>query len=150
MALKLDAYNTRVEEWDRNTDVAIKTNATRHNVVHRPDSPSKGSSVAKFRGKTFKEDGAINKITKTFPRNLIWTHKGAGKGRGGRVGSRWVDLYGAKKSTNPKSFGKMGGSGRVAKEFINEILDGPNGVEELATIAAEEIGSAITGSLFIK
>ena len=86
----------------------------------------------------------------SFPRTLIYTHKGAGKGRGGTKGSRWTDKYGNKKTTNPKSFGKMATGGRVAKPFINDALEAPDGVDKLATIAAENLGDVLAGSLFIK
>ena len=75
---------------------------------------------------------------------------GAGKGRGGSKGSRWVDKYGNSKKTNPESLGKMGTGGRVAKPFINQVLESDKGIDQLATIAAVQIGDAVTGNLFIK
>lgn len=150
MALDLDKYNDAVKAWDDASNRDIKSRAGAMGVTHRPNSPSKSSSVNKFKSKLFEQDGAVVKVSKTFPRQLIWTHKGAGKGRGGTKGSRWVDKYGNTKKTDPKSFGKMGTGGRQAKEFINDSLNSATGVEELATIAAEHLGDALVGSLFIK
>ena len=44
----------------------------------------------------------------------------------------------------------MATGGRVAKPFINDALEAPDGVEKLATIAAENLGDVLAGSLFIK
>ncbi len=96
------------------------------------------------------KDGGIDQTSIRFPRSLIWTHKGAGKGRAGTSGSKWTDKYGVVKSTRESSKGKMATAGRVAKPFFNDVLDGNAGVEELATIVAEETGDAIINQLFIK
>lgn len=148
--LKIDVYNDAVTNWDLQNNQDIKRRAAAMRILHRNNSPSSGSSISKFRSKLFMKDGLIIRISKTFPRNLIYTHKGAGKGRGGSKGSRWVDKYGRQIKTNPKSFGKMGTEGRTAKPFINEALEAPAGVEALATIAAEHLGDILAGNLFIK
>ncbi len=150
MALELEKYNDAVRDWDLQNNQDIKQRASGYGIVHRNNSPSTGSSVAKFRSKLFTRDGQIVKVSKTFPREIIWTHKGAGKGRGGTKGSRWTDKYGNRKSTKPSSLGKMGTDGRTAKPFVNDSMEAPAGVDALATIAAEYLGDALTGSLFIK
>lgn len=150
MPLDLDKYNDAIADWDQQSNADVKKRASGYNIIHRSDSPSRGSSINKFRSRTFKQDGAIVRISKVFPRSLIYPHKGAGKGMGGTKGSRWVDKYGKQKSTNPASLGKMGTGNRQEKPFINDSLDGPHGVEELATVAAEHLGDALVGSLFIK
>jgi hypothetical protein len=43
----------------------------------------------------------------------------------------------------------MGTGGRKAKPWFTQVIESSAGVDELATIAAEEIGSAITNKLFI-
>lgn len=118
-------------------------------IVHRADSPSRGASLPKLKAKEHYDDGGIDRIGFKMNRSLIWTHKGAGKGRGGTQGSSWMDPHGTRKSTDPKSFGKMGTAGRTAKPWFNQFIESPAGVDELATIAAEEIGSAVTNKLFI-
>ena len=150
MAINLDKYNQEVKAWDQESNAGIKALGAAKGIVHRSDSPSPSSSLNKFKSKTFTQDGAVVKISKTFPRTLIYTHKGAGKGRGGSQGSRWTDKYGNKKTTNLKSFGKMGTGGRVAKPFINDYLDSDKGVDKLATIAAEQLGDVLVGSLLVK
>lgn len=94
--------------------------------------------------------GIIEVVSFRFPRSLIWPHKGAGKGRGGTKGSVWYDALGIKHSTNPKSFGKMGAGGRVAKPWFNDTMESSAGVDELATIVATTTGDAIVNNLLIK
>lgn len=147
--LKLDNYNAGVKEWADEIKSLFKSTGARFGIIHRENSPSPGPSINKFRNRFFSQDGAIAKIGITFPRSLIYPHKGAGKGRGGAQGSRWVDRYGNAKKTNPTSLGKMGTGGRKAKPFINEALDSEQGVNKLATLAAEHLGDALVGNLFI-
>lgn len=119
-------------------------------IQHRDNSPSRSSSVEKISAKTKQRNSQINQIGIKLPRILIYVHKGAGKGRGGSKGSKWVDKYGVSKSTNQNSLGKMGTNGRIAKPFINNVLESEKGVDNIATIAAEELGDAIVAKMFIK
>lgn len=96
------------------------------------------------------KQGAIKVVTFTFNRALIYTMVGAGKGRGGLKGSRWINEQGVAKRTNPASLNKMGTGGRTAKPFIDAWLDGPAGTEQLGDIVAGELGDAIVGSIKFK
>lgn len=148
--MNLDKYNEAITRWDQQNNQDIKSRAGGYGIAHRKNSPSPRSSLNSFKSRLVSQDGAIVKISKVFPRTLVWTHKGAGKGRGGIVGSSWIDKYGAKKNTAAISKGKMGTGGRKAKPFINDSLDAPEGVEQLATIAAEELGDALVGFISVK
>ena len=44
----------------------------------------------------------------------------------------------------------MGTEGRKEKPFFNTVIDGPNGVEKLATIVAEKTGDTIINNMLIK
>lgn len=132
------------------TEGSLKGRSAALGITHRSNSPSSGSSVAKIKGKEKMSGGIIDRISFKFPRTLIWTHKGAGKGRGGNKGSVWYDALGIRHTTNPESLGKMGSGGRVAKPWLNDTLEAPEGVDELATIVAEESGDAIVNRLLIK
>lgn len=150
MPLNLDRTNDRIRGWTKDSILKMKAEGRGLSIVHRADSPSKSASLPKIKDRYKLEEGTISRISFAFPRQLIWTHKGAGKGRAGTVGSKWTDKYGSTKSTNPKSHGKMATGGRTAKPFFDRVLDREDGVEELATIVAEETGDAIIGNLFIK
>ncbi len=144
------SLNNKVTNWSKNIEKELSAVGGFMGIEHRADSPSKGASLAKIKSSQRYQDGAVSRIRFKFRRSLIWTHKGAGKGRGGTQGSTWTDKHGNKNSTNPKSFGKMATGGRTAKPFFNSVLNGARGVNELADIVAEELGDAIVNNLLIK
>lgn len=148
MKIDLEKYNQKVSQWTKEVTDKIKATGEVMGIEHRENSPSPKASLPKLRGGTKKADGAIDTISFKFPRILIYTHQGAGKGRGGNKGSKWIDKYGATKETNPKSFGKMGTNGRRAKPFINTAID--RNIDQLGDIVAEELSSAIINKMFIK
>ena len=119
-------------------------------IVHRAGSPSKGESLNRLTAKFSSADGGIEKIAFKLRRSLIWPHKGAGKGMAGRVGSTWYNKKGEKKTTDPKSFGKMATGSRKAKPWFNQYMEGQHGVEELATLVAEETGDTIVNNILVK
>jgi hypothetical protein len=149
MSLDLNRYNERVKDWMQLAIQDMKSNGAGMNIVHRSNSPSKGSSLDKLKAKEHFDNGAIDRIGFKMNRSLIWTHKGAGKGYGGSKGSSWRDGQGNRKSTAAASLGKAGSGARTAKPWFSQFIESPNGVDDLATIAAEELGSAITNKLFI-
>lgn len=132
------------------TESGLKGRSAAMGITHRSNSPSAGSSVAKIKARDRRRIGVIDMVSFKFDRSLIWTHKGAGKGRGGIQGSVWYDRLGIKHSTDAESLGKMGTGGRVAKPWLNDTLEAPSGIDELANIVAEESGDAIVNNLFIK
>jgi len=150
MKLNLDRYNERIKNDLGEVVSDIQTEGNSLGIQHRENSPSSGPSLPKIKGATKEHDGQVDQLSIKFRRSLIWTQKGAGKGRGGNKGSKWVDKYGATKTTNPKSLGKMGTNGRVEKPFINNVLDSEKGVEKIATTAAEELGDAIVNNILVK
>lgn len=150
MPIDLERYNQRVQDWATGFVSDSRAAAQSMGVQHRDGSPSKGPSLSKIKSRVGLRNGVAEKVGVKFPRSLIYTQKGAGKGRGGSKGSRWINKYGNTATTNPRSLGKMGGAGRTAKPFFNNALDAPQGVGTLADIAAEEIGGVIVNNLFIK
>lgn len=142
-------YNNAIEQQAVRLELDIKANASRFNIRHRTNSPSPSSSVRKIKSKTSLKEGFVNRVGVSFPRSLIYTHTGSGKGKGGLIGSRWKNKFGETVKTNPRSLGKAGTGGRKAKPFIDEALSGPEGVNKIAEIAAVELGAAISGNLFI-
>ncbi len=149
MPLSSEQYNSRITSWVESIRKDIQRGAERHDVKHVSRSPSPSPSVPKIRHKLFKQRDAISKITITYPRELVWTMAGAGKGHGGLKGSRWIDKYGAKQTTDPKSLGKAGTGSRKAKPFMQEALESETGIDELSNIVAEETGEIITGDIVL-
>lgn len=150
MAINFDKQNERVLGWAKQTSAALKLSGNALGIRHRQNSPSNGASLDRIAERARYKGSIIEVISFKFPRSLIYPHKGAGKGRGGLLGSTWYDKYGLKHTTNPNSLGKMDTGGRVAKPWFNDAIEAPTGVDELATIVAEESGDAIINKLLIK
>ncbi len=150
MKIDFDQQNTRVIGWADKTESGLKGKTSALGITHRSNSPSPSSSVAKIKNKVTYRSGIIEIVSFKFPRSLIWPHKGAGKGMGGSSGSVWYDKLGIRHSTDPDSLGKMGTGSRQEKPWFNSVMEEPTGVDELATIVAEESGDAIVDNLLIK
>lgn len=150
MPINFDKQNERVLDWASKMESGLKGHSAALGITHRANSPSPGSSVDKIKHRERYRTGVVEVISFKFPRSLIWPHKGAGKGRGGLLGSVWYDKLGIRRTTNPKSLGSMGTGGRMAKPWFNDTIEGSGGVEELANIVAEESGDAIVNNLLIK
>ena len=145
-----DKQNDRVTEWSIRTEVGLKGSSNALGIKHRSNSPSPGDSLVKIKNKTTYRGGIIEIVSFKFPRSLVWTHKGAGKGMGGSKGSVWYDKLGIKHSTDPDSLGKMGSGSRTSKPWFNSVMEAPTGVDELATIVAEESGDSIVNNILLK
>lgn len=143
-------FNKKITDQAKVLEGEMKAKGTALGIVHRRNSPSSGSSLRKLKAKVKEKDGLVNKISYSFPRQLIYTHKGAGKGKGGIIGSRWQNKYGETVKTNPRSFGKAGTGNRKEKPFIDQAVRGPEGITKIADIAVTEIGAIVTGNLFIE
>lgn len=143
-------YNDEVEAWGKTLPDQLRSRASSYGIKHRDKSPSGRSSLSAI-GVRFKQsDGLITVVGIRINRSLIYTHKGAGKGRGGNKGSRWIDKYGNRKKTKGASFGRAGSDGRRQKPFINDVLDGANGVNKLADIVAENLATSIINSAIVQ
>ncbi len=84
------------------------------------------------------------KIGFRFARHGVHLHYGAGRGYGGRQGSRWIDRLGYYHETNPESLGKAGSGSRPPRDWFNPVLDWH--LKELADIAAAYCGDMIVNS----
>lgn len=146
MAIDFSELNRAIKAWEVRTLAKVKATGSKMGVRHRTDSPSTGDSLAALKSKDSKTAGdLISSITFTFARSLVYPYYGAGKGRGGAKGSSWIGPHGIRRKTNPKSLGKAGTGGRVAKPFFDEIGSDLN---ELADIVTEKTGDVIVANIF--
>lgn len=150
MAINFDKYNEAVQSWGVGTRSLLQATGRSLGILHRSNSPSKGASLSKLKDRYRKDSsGAINRVTiGNINRSLIYTSVGAGKGIGGTKGSRWIDKFGNRKKTNPRSMGKLGTSDRTPKDFINKTLDSNEGIEALADIVAVHQADAVIDSVY--
>lgn len=75
--------------------------------------------------------GLVNRVGFSFPRHGIYIHKGAGRGQGGWMGSKWEKLKtvggvevgtGILRHTDPQSLGKQGTGNRRAYPWFDTTL----------------------------
>ena len=148
MANEFDTLNTEVAAWAKDTDAVIHNTGAAYGIKHSSNSPSPSASLPKVRGRIFFKDQVAAGIAFKFNRTLVYPHHGAGKGKGGSKGSRWVDKYGITRKTNPKSFNKMNTGNRKAKPFLNDALK--KQAPLLANIVAQTGADIVTRKLFIQ
>ncbi len=128
--IDVSAQNEAVAGWFTGTLRAVRTRYMQ--LIHGPGRSGDGLDSLKMT--THKSYGEIDGGAFRFARYLIFPHKGAGKGMGGNVGSRWMDTHGNMKTTNPLSMGKMNTGSRHAEPWLNPVLD--EEVPKLADIVA--------------
>lgn len=145
-----EQLNNEVQQWASNIVTDVKAAGTADGVTHRANSPSKGASLSRIRSTVSLSQGVASKVSIGFPRSLIYTVKGAGKGIGGRKGSRWTTAKGDSRVTNPKSLNKLGSGNRQPKDFFSQALAGPRGLDTLGDIVATGIGEVMTNNILIK
>lgn len=118
----------KVKSWSVETVSKLQQQFDRLNIIHRADSKSfkaaKDSLESKVRNN---KEGVVSRVGFTFPRHMVFVHKGVGKG-------------------TPIS--KQGTTNRKAKEWFNDPMD--KQVENLGDIVAESCGDMVVNNLKIK
>lgn len=120
---RLTAFNEAVEKWQNSVvtqlraSISVKSQRIAHELEPR-------TYTDKY--------GLINRLGFSFQRHGIYIHKGAGKGYGGYVGSKWTKLKringievstGIVRHTNPASLtGSMGTGNRKAYEWFDPVV----------------------------
>ena len=95
-----------------------------------------------------KRDGLINKVTLKIKKSGIYREKGAGKGYGGKKGSKWINAKGNQKTTNPESLGKAGTGKRRAAPWFNPVVE--KYADQLANQLADEFVEIAFNNLKLK
>lgn len=104
---RLTAFNKEVEQWQDAVSKQLKaTISSRSLRIARELQPK--AYTDKY--------GLINRLGFSFPRHGVYIHKGAGRGQGGLIGSKWSYLKRINgmeintsiiRHTNPASLGKQ-------------------------------------------
>lgn len=102
-----------INEWAKETQGLLRSTVPTHSGTL---AKSIKSRVRIYRGQP-------DRITFNFERYGAWLEKGASRGHGGQVGSSWRDKYGIRKTTNPRSFGKMGNQSRPERPWFDPVID---------------------------
>ncbi len=126
MAINVNTANARITDWAKGTEGDLKEEIKSLGIRHRANSKSPMAAVKALKTTYRKGDGIINRISFRIPRHMIFVHKGVGR---------------------DTPIEKVGQTNRKAKPWFNPVID--KNIDELADIAAEEIGGAIINNLLI-
>lgn len=85
------------------------------------DTGAGRNSLENFAWKQRGSQANIN-VSFQFLRHLVMVEKGAGRGHGGKKGSKWTTKGGEKKQTNPDSLGKLNQGARKAAPWFNPVV----------------------------
>lgn len=131
----LKAFNQSVRSWSLKVQRQLRSNADRL-FRHRPMSnvsarfPRLSESI---QAKVRIHQGEATSIGFSIARHGVYLHFGAGRGEGGRVGSRWVNKRGWYVRTREKSLGKAA-THRTDVHWFNSVIDA--NIDELVEIVS--------------
>lgn len=140
-ANRLTAFNKAVGRW---TDQV--TNQLRATVAYRSLHIARELHPNLYTDKY----GIVNRIGFSFPRHGIYIHKGAGRGQGGWIGSKWEKIRmingvevgtGIIRHTNPASLGLQDSGNRRAYRWFDPVIK--NRIGELEHIVLEYFDTMI-------
>lgn len=127
--LELDAWASKVEQYLKASVLLHKNYRSKSNGKSLADSITHKIHLDKqYRSEP-------RSIGFTFARHGVYFAKGAHRGHGGFIGSKWTNAYGTLKQTDPNSRGKMGEGSRKPVDWFNPIID--DHTDQLADIAAK-------------
>ena len=132
---RLTAFNKAVEQW-----------AQRVTSQLRATIASRSLRIARELHANLYTDryGLVNRVGFSFPRHGIYIHKGAYKGHGGFIGSKWEMLKrvggqevstGIVRHTNPDSLGKQGTGARRPFQWFDPVIR--NRIGELEAVVLD-------------
>jgi hypothetical protein len=141
--ITLKEFRKRVNKWAEDTTILLRANF-RGGTNDTKDSASTILPNVYIKGKQW------DKVSFRMARHLVYVHKGAGKGQGGDIGSKWTDRYGKLKQTDPNSLGFQNTGKRIAFEWFDPMVKKQLG--ELADIVAEYNADMVMNAtqIFIK
>ena len=132
---RADAFNKAVDRWAQSVSAQLRaTIAGRSLRIARELHPNLYTD----------RYGLVHRIGFSFPRHGIYIHKGAYKGHGGDIGSKWEMLKrvggkevstGIVRHTNPESLGKQGTGKRLPFPWFNNVIR--NRIGELEDIVLD-------------
>lgn len=140
-ANRLTAFNKAVERWTNQV-----TNQLRATVAYRSLRIARELQPNLYTDKY----GIVNRIGFSFPRHGIYIHKGAGRGQGGWIGSKWEKIRmingvevgtGIIRHTNPASLGLQNSGNRRAYRWFDPVIK--NRIGELEHIVLEYFDTMI-------
>lgn len=127
----LREFNQKVEEWSEKSkqDLRVSIQSMVKRNIYLSDSLK---ANVYYDTKYAKE---ANRVGFSFAREGIYIHKGAGRGKGGVLGGRWIDRYGTMKTRDPQSAGLQGTGNRKPILWFDPVID--KRIPQLADLVAD-------------
>lgn len=133
---RVNAFKNEIDAWGNKVEQYLKASVLLHKTYQGKSYGEKLSDSITHKihlDKTFQVEP--RSIGFKFARHGVYFAKGAYRGHGGFIGSKWTDKYGTLKQMNPDSRGKMGDGKRKAVDWFNPIIS--DHINELEDIAAK-------------
>lgn len=119
---RASAFNKEVEQWANDVSRMLRLKIQ-----------GRSQTVARDLHANLYTDryGLVHRVGFSFPRHGIYIHKGAGRGQGGWIGSKWEKLKevngvtvgtGIMRHTDPASLGKQGTGNRQAYPWFDTTI----------------------------
>ena len=132
---RVTAFNKAVEQWTQRVTSQLRATIA-----------SRSLRIARELHANLYTDryGLVNRVGFSFPRHGIYIHKGAYKGHGGFIGSKWEQLKrvggrevstGIVRHTNPDSLGKQGTGARRPFQWFDPVIR--NRIGELEAVVLD-------------
>ena len=132
---RLTAFNKAVEQWAQRVTSRLRATIA-----------SRSLRIARELHANLYTDryGLVNRVGFSFPRHGIYIHKGAYKGHGGFIGSKWEMLKrvggqevstGIVRHTNPDSLGQQGTGARRPFQWFDPVIR--NRIGELEAVVLD-------------
>lgn len=132
---RADAFNKAVEQWAQRVTAQLRATIVGRSLrIARELHPNLYTD----------RYGLVHRIGFSFPRHGIYIHKGAYKGHGGFIGSKWEMLKrvggkevgtGIVRHTNPDSLGKQGTGAKRPFQWFDPVIR--NRIGELEDIVLD-------------
>ena len=98
-------FNRDVKAWGDESVSALRRSV--HSLISRDVVLSDSIKSKVYFDRRYTREA--NRVGFSFAREGIFIHHGARRGRGGYIGSSWLDKHGTRKFRDPESAGKMQG-----------------------------------------
>lgn len=132
---RLEQFHRELIEWGHKVEAQLKAQVLTNRLKKRPGNYIRLADSIRHiirLDKTYHREP--RSIGFTFARHGIYFAKGAYRGHGGFVGSRWTDKYGTLKQTARSSLGEMYEGNYTPVDWFNPVID--DHIKELQDIAA--------------
>ena len=109
-------FNNDVNAWTAQTRRQMKNEVLRLVLNVGPAYENLRSNVKKYHGEA-------SKLGFSFPYYMVFVHKGAGRGYGGRKSGLFTKADGSKGVTSRSAMGRMGTGKRQPKPWFNPVIE---------------------------